>query len=87
MCHFVSFPLFGLTSVIRLGNFGFENQPNALIFFVRKSMTLDLIMSLAQMSEFVSFPLFGLTFVMRQRWDQKMRSDLNMPCQTLSDLV
>ena len=52
----------------------------------------DLNMFHGKMPDFVSFPLFGFTKVIKLRifyniFDQKMMSDLNMSCQTVSDLV
>ena len=38
MSDFVSFPLFGFTLVIKLGNFNFESYQNTLMFFDKKCM-------------------------------------------------
>ena len=70
MPYFVSFSLFGFTSVMKLRNFDFENHWNILIFFNKKDMTSDLNslnMSHGKTSDFVSFPLFGFTLVMKLR--------------------
>ena len=53
MSDFVSFPLFGLTFFIRLRKFGFESHWNTLIFFGKKYMTSDLIMSSQTVSDLV----------------------------------
>ena len=63
-------------------------------------MMSDLNIAHEYMSDFVSFPLFGFTLVTKLRnfdfeshgntlifFDQKIMSDLNMFCQTVSDLV
>ena len=58
-------------------------------------------MSHGKMSDFASFPLFGFTLVMKLKnfdfenhWNtlvsfdiKKVMSDLNMPCQAVSDLA
>ena len=53
-------------------------------------MTSDLNMSHGKMSNFVSFPLFWFTLVIKLRnfyFDSFLMSDLNISCQTASDLV
>ena len=69
-------------------------------FLIKKDMASDLNMSYGKMSDFVSFPLFGFPLAIKLRnfnfegnqnvlmvFDKKMMSDLNLSCQTLSDLV
>ena len=64
-------------------------------------MAADLNMPRGKISDFVSFPLFGFTLVIKLKnldfeshrntliifFDKKVMSDLNMSCQTVSDLV
>ena len=63
-------------------------------------MVSELNMSHGKLSDFVSFPLFGFNLARKlgnfdfeghqnilMLFDKKMMSDLNMSCQTLSDLV
>ena len=64
-------------------------------------MVSDLSMPHGEMSEFISFPRFGFTLVIKLRnfifkvitcsalffFIKKMMSDLNMSCQTVSDMV
>ena len=46
MSDFVSFPLLGLTLVVKLRNFGFEGRSNALIFFDTKNyVRFDYVLS------------------------------------------
>ena len=46
MSDFVSFPLLGLTLVVKLRNFGFEGSSNALIFFDTKNyVRFDYVLS------------------------------------------
>ena len=86
--------------VIKLRNFDFESDWNALVFFDQKNMGSDLNICHGKMSDFVSFLLFGFTLVIKLRnfefenhWNtlifcnKKMMSDLDMPYQTVSDLV
>ena len=92
LSDFVPLVLFEFPSVIKLINLGFESQWNALIFFDQKNMTSDLNMSHGKMSDFVSFALFGFAWVIKQIFLYVLRffymiSDLNMSCQTVSDLV
>ena len=67
-----------------------------IIFWQKKYMTSDLIMSHRKMSDFVSFPLLELILAIKLKnlnfesqrnifWSKK--KDLNMSCQSLSDLV
>ena len=58
MSDFVSFPLFGLTLVIKLRSFDIESHWNTLICFDKKEMVSDLNMSNGKMSDFVSFGSF-----------------------------
>ena len=67
MSDFVSFSLFGFTSVIKLRNFDFENHSNTLIFLIKECMTSDLNRSNGKMFDFVSFPLSGFTLVIKLR--------------------
>ena len=67
MSDFVSFPLLGFTSVMKLRNFDFESHWNVLVFFDKKDMVSDLNVSHEKMSDFVSFPLFGFTLVIKLR--------------------
>ena len=60
-----SFPMFGVTLVIKLRNFDFESHRNTLIFLYKKGMVLDLNVSNGKMSDFASFPLFGFTLVIK----------------------
>ena len=64
-------------------------------------MVSDLSMPHGKVSEFISFPWFGFTLVIKLRnfifkvitcsalffFIKKMMSDLNMSCQTVSDMV
>ena len=62
-------------------------------------MISNFIMSHEKMSDFISFPLFGFTLVIKlknfdfeRHWKTlnffvKKMSDLNMSCQTVSELV
>ena len=45
MSDFVSFLLFGFTVVIKLRNFDFECHWNALIFFDKKNVRYDYVLS------------------------------------------
>ena len=61
MSDFVSLPLFGLISLIKLRNYNFESHWN----FDKKHITSDFNMSHKKMSDFVSLPLFGFTIVIK----------------------
>ena len=67
MSDFVSFPLFGFTLVIKLGNLNFESHWNTLMFFDENRYGVSLNMSHGKMSDFVSFLLFGFTLVIKLR--------------------
>ena len=93
---FVSFPLF-----IKLRNFDFENNWNALLLFDKKDMTSDLNMSHGKMSECLPFELLMFTLLIKlinfdfgNHWNalifldqKKMMSDLKIFCQAASNLV
>ena len=73
MSDFVSLPLFGLISLIKMRNYNFESHWNfdkfdikkLWYFFDKKHITSDFNMSHKKMSDFVSLPLFGFTIVIK----------------------
>ena len=67
MSDFVSFSLFGFTSVKKLRNFDFESHWNTIIVLDKIDMTSDLNMSYGKMTDVVSFPLFGFTLLIKLR--------------------
>ena len=64
---FFSFPLFGLTLVIKPRNFDFECHWNTLIYFDKKRYGVRIEFVPCKISDFVSFPLLGLTLVIKLR--------------------
>ena len=59
MSDFVSFPLFGLTLVIKLINFDFQSHWSTLIFFDKKDMTPDLNISHGKIPDYSHFHCLG----------------------------
>ena len=76
MSDFVSFPLLGLSLVIKLRNFNLKSHWNTSILFdkkilqyflIKNDLVSDLNMPHGQMSDFVSFSLFGFMLVIKLR--------------------
>ena len=100
MSDFVSFPLFGFTLVIKLGNFDFESHVNALIFFDKKRYVVRFEYILLKYVWFCFIFIASVHFSHKTEkfrfWKslkyfnvlyEKMMSDLIMSCQTVSVLV
>ena len=97
---FVSLYLFTLTFAPKLKDTSYKSHWNILLFSNQWKIMSNLNMLHGEMSDFVSFPLFGFTLVINLRnlilkvikilqyfLIKEMVRDLNMSCQTVSDLV
>ena len=100
MSDFVSFPLFGFTLVIKLGNFDFESHVNTLIFFDKKRYVVRFEYIPLKYVWFCFIFIASVHFSHKTEkfrfWKslkyfnvlyEKMMSDLIMSCQTVSVLV
>ena len=81
MSDFVSFPLYGLTLVIKLRNFDFEGHSNTLTFLMKKDRVSDSHKT-EKFRFWKSFKYFYNFW-----WKKDMVSDLNMSYRKMSDFV